>query len=433
VPWTIAAVEQGAAVLGPIALEPLEDLDTAAARYAYDRAEADQARQRTLRDDFLTFCLPFAGRLARRFRGRGERMQDLEQVASLGLVKAVDRYHPDRGSFTAFAISTITGELKRHFRDHTSGVHIPRPDQEFNQRVRAARSDLLQQLRHQPTSAELADHLGVPVRNVYDSETAARAYAPTSLNQLITDGGDERGDLIGDADPELQSVDDRITLRHLMRRLPQRERTLLSLRFYGNYSQQQVAERLGISQMQVSRLQQRALTWLRAAMLSDTPPPWTGPDDTDHGLSVTIDAGHTIVTAHVRGEIDCDNAEYLRRQLLDATATCHRDQTLRIHLAGVPLLDAAAAAVLAAVGQAGLARGITVRITGLQPFAASILATCGARDLVASPPQQQRRRPTVLASTGQRAGTSDYGDESATGAIARPTPSPRRCVRCAQR
>jgi RNA polymerase sigma-B factor len=365
-------------------LPPLEDLDEASEHYAAACRGADETRRRELRDGLITFCLPFAGRLAGRFRRRGETTEDLEQVARLGLIKAVDRYDPARGSFTAYAVLTITGELKRHFRDHTSGVHVPRPDQELTLRVRAARGDLLQQLGREPTAAEIGDRLGVPARDVLGSEVAARAHSPASLNQMVTAAGElERGDLVGEIDPDLQLVDERVTLRHLLGRLPDRERAVLTLRFHGNYSQKEVAERLGISQMHVSRLQQRALSWLRAAMLSDTPPAWTGRDETDHRVTVTIEAGRNSANAYVFGEIDRDNADHLRRRLLDAVAEQATGQTLRIELTEVPLLDAAGVAALMAVGEAGRAHGIVVRVCGLQLLPARILAVCGAQHLLA--------------------------------------------------
>lgn len=258
---------------------PLEDLDVAAADYSATCHDACEPGRPQARDAFVTFCLPLARRLARRFRDRGEPMADLEQVARLGLLRAVDRYDPDRGSFTAYAVMTITGELKRHFRDYTWGVHVPRPEQEFTLRVRAARQDLLQRLGHEPTATEIARYLGIARQQVAEIDTAARAYEPLSLDKRGQGVDDQLlGDLIGGPDPGLQLVDERLALRDLLRRLPERERTLLALRFYGDYTQQQVAERLGISQMHVSRLQQQTLSWLRAAMLTDTPPDYPGTD-----------------------------------------------------------------------------------------------------------------------------------------------------------
>jgi RNA polymerase sigma-B factor len=209
---------------------PLEDLDAIAEVYAAAREHRSADEKALLREQMIRSALPFAGRLARRYRHRGEASEDLEQVARLGLVKAVDRYDPGRGSFTAFAVTTITGELKRHFRDHAWDVHVPRRVQDLSLAVTRA-TTLLQQNPHQPTAAEIAMHCDVTEDELVTARLSAAAYRSASLNIPIGDGG-ELGDLFGEPDTAVDLVDDRLTAAHLIARLPARERQLLAMRFY---------------------------------------------------------------------------------------------------------------------------------------------------------------------------------------------------------
>jgi RNA polymerase sigma-B factor len=348
--------------------DPLEDLDFLADRYARARTGADLTTQRRLRDAFVREALPFASRLARRYRGRGEPADDLLQVARLGLVKTVDRYDPERGSFTAYAILTITGEIKRHFRDHTWDVHVPRGQQDRVLELMHART---------PTTGELARRLGVQESEVRGTQTSAAAHSTESLNTPV--GGEpdsaELGDRFGTVDGDLSMVEDRTTVEHLLCELPTRERRLLALRFWGNLSQVEIAEELGISQMHVSRLLGRTLSWLREAMLSDTPPPWTGAGR--HAHQVVLTARPDGLHAAVHGEIDQDNAPHIRRDLMAAATTCGRGRRLTEDLAQVPLLSAAGIRVLTQVHDVARGRGAEVLITGLQPYVARVLAIAG--------------------------------------------------------
>jgi RNA polymerase sigma-B factor len=365
--------------------EPLEDLDAMADAYTSALTDADGRARRRLRDEFLGQTLPLARRLARRYRGRGELIDDLEQVARLGLVKTVDRYDPERGSFTAYAIITITGEIKRHFRNHTWGVHVPRSMQDLSLEIGRVANDMTTRLARRPTAEEIAEHLGLDPQDVRRAQASAAAYSPSSLNAPVGDAsGIELGDLFGDGDPALGMIDDETTLQRLLRRLPARERQMLALRFYGNLSQTEIAEKLGISQMHVSRLLGRALSWLREAMLSDTPPIWAGGDDAEHRLRMAVTYDKDAVVACVRGEVDRDNADQLRGELLTAIGECNRSRGLTVDLAGVPLLDAAGIAVLIAVHEAARVRAVAVRVVGLQPFVAQIAKMSGLRDMVES-------------------------------------------------
>jgi len=293
-------------------------------------------------------------------------------------VKAVDRYDPSRGSFTAYAMATVSGEIKRHFRDRTWGVHVPRRLQDLSLAIGQGTRVLTGTLARLPTAAELAAYLQVSEVEIDEAMESSAGYTPASLNLPIGDGGDEIGDLVGDADPGLALVDDRLTVSRLLCRLPTRERRLLALRFYGNYTQSQIAEELGISQMHVSRLLTRALSWLREAMLSDTPPAWepgTGHPQDDR-LNLTVRAAGGVVTITVRGEVDRDNADELRRALLDGIQGAAVEQ-LVIECAAMPLIDAAGIGVLLAVHEAARVRHTKVRVVGLQPHVAHIVAVSG--------------------------------------------------------
>ncbi|MEV0897429.1 SigB/SigF/SigG family RNA polymerase sigma factor [Actinoplanes sp. NPDC049802] len=357
----------------------LEDLDAAALDFAVRRSGAAEAEADALRDELVRHCLPFAGRLARRYRGRGEQMEDLEQVARLGLVKAVDRYDPDRGSFTAYAVITISGELKRHFRDRTWGVHVPRRVQDLSLEVGHASMVLTSALARTPTVAELAEHLGVSEPAVLEAVESAAGYSPASLNAPVAgEGAAEFGDLIGGVDDDLESVTDKLTVTDLLLRLPTRERRMLAMRFYGNRTQAEIAAELGISQMHVSRLLSRALSWLREAMLNDAPPPWEGESRAghQHGMEVSVSRDGSALRVRVRGEVDRDTAERLRTGLRHAVTTGGTGSVV-VDLAGVPLVDAAGVSVLLEAVRVAAQAGTEICVSGAQPYVARILAVSG--------------------------------------------------------
>jgi RNA polymerase sigma-B factor len=356
----------------------LEDLDAAALAYAGRREGGTPTEAEASREDLVRYCLPFAGRLARRYRGRGEYLEDLEQVARLGLVKAIDRYDPERGSFTAYAVVTISGELKRHFRDRTWGVHVPRRVQDLSLEVGHASTRLTSTLARTPTTGELADRLGVPEAAVLEAVESAAGYSPASLNAPVAeDGAVEFGDLLGGVDTDLESVTDKLTVTDLLLRLPARERRMLALRFYGNRTQAEIADELGISQMHVSRLLSRALTWLREAMLSDSPPRWEGASrGTGPGMRVSVARVADGLVVRVCGEVDRDTAERLRTGLRHAIAG-QGAQSVLVDLTGVPLVDAAGVSVLLDAAQAAAAARVGFGVTGAQPYVARILAVSG--------------------------------------------------------
>jgi RNA polymerase sigma-B factor len=359
----------------------LEDIDAAAIAYTEALDNATPVQRRVLRDGFVRLCLPIARRLARRYRGRGESLEDIEQVARLGLIKATNRYDPQRGSFTAYAIITILGEIKRYFRDTAWDLHVPRRLQEQSIEVRNASIALTTTLARTPTPAELAAHLHIRTDDVLAALETAAGYTSLSLNApSVRDEAGELGDQVGDVDPDLELVDDRITVAELIQRLPTREQRLLAMRFYGNLTQADIGADLGISQMQVSRLLNRALTWLRAAMLSDTMPPWDGADTPEHTLRLSIERTGPALTVVVRGEVDRDTAQQLRVCLRQAIGTTGIDAAT-IDLAGVPLADAAAVAVLIDAAGAAAVAGIRLSFTGVQPHVRRVLTTSGMAGL----------------------------------------------------
>ncbi|GAB7044164.1 MULTISPECIES: SigB/SigF/SigG family RNA polymerase sigma factor [Catenuloplanes] len=353
------------------------DLDLCAEEYTRARLDAGPAERERLREDLIRAAMPLAGRLASRYRGRGEPAEDLEQVARIGLVKTVDRYDSDRGSFTAFAVVTIRGELRRHFRDHTWSVHVPRRLQDLGLEVKRAADALTARFSRPPTQAEIADFLGVEESDVRAARTSLAGYSSESLNRRISDTDDtEIGDLFGALDPEMAAVDDRATLADLLLRVPRRDRRMLALRFWGNLSQAEIAEQFGISQMQVSRLLSRALTWLRTAMLTDVVPPWPGEtDEPGVRMVVTSAPGRTRI-ARLHGEIDRDNASELRVRLMAALST-GRPSRLDVDLSGVSLLDAAGMRALMAVREIAAARGVGLRYTGVSAYLEQLIRATG--------------------------------------------------------
>jgi RNA polymerase sigma-B factor len=209
-----------------------------------------------------------AQRLARRFRGRGVAIDDLIQVARFGLLNAIDRFDPERGiKFTTFAGRTIIGELKHHFRDQSWSVRAPRSLQNLWLETSRAVDHLSQRLLRSPTIAEIADYLDVEEERVLEALDAGGAYTAASLDQPVAGDADTSvGDLIGDLDPAMQHSEARSTLADHIRSLPQRERTIVYLRFFEGRTQSEIAAEVGVSQVHVSRLLTKTLDDLREAI-----------------------------------------------------------------------------------------------------------------------------------------------------------------------
>ncbi|MBC9728703.1 RNA polymerase sigma factor SigF [Streptomyces sp. TRM68367] len=230
-------------------------------------------RRDALRDEIVEAWLPMADRLAGRFRSRGESFDDLRQVAGLGLVKAVDRYDPERGNaFESYAVPTITGEIKRHFRDHMWTLHVPRRVQDLRNRVRFASQDLSQSISgRRPTVAEIAEHAKMSEEDVRVGLEALESFTTLSLDAELpgSEDGYSLSDALGSPDPALDTVVDREAVKSRLAALPERERAILYMRFFGDMTQSRIAEQLGISQMHVSRLISRCCGRVRAEVLKD--------------------------------------------------------------------------------------------------------------------------------------------------------------------
>ncbi len=224
----------------------------------------DNPLRRTLRDRLVRAHLQLAHNIARRYGRRGEPLADLEQVATVGLIHAVDRFDPHRESdFLQFAVPTITGEIRRYFRDHAWATRVPRRLKELHLAISAATGPLSQQLGRAPTPRELAAHLDRPLEEIFEGLNAAYAYRSRSLDSMIDNGATPAAARLGRYDAELQLLEDRETLAPLLAELPPRERTIIILRFFRYQTQTQIAHQLGISQMHVSRLLSRTLVLLR--------------------------------------------------------------------------------------------------------------------------------------------------------------------------
>jgi RNA polymerase sigma-B factor len=226
-----------------------------------------------LRCTIISQCAQAARREATRYRNTGEPMDDLVQVATVGLILAVDRFDPARGiPFKHFALPTITGELKRHFRDKGWGVKVSRRVQELYQEVRRAEPELAQRLGRQPTTPDLAEHLGLSEDDVRAARQGEAVHTTRSLNWPAYGDEDmaELGERIGGLDPAIEAVADRDALHRAWPLLPKRLRNILTLRFVDELSQSQIADKMGVSQMHVSRLITRSLTLLRRYMTAET-------------------------------------------------------------------------------------------------------------------------------------------------------------------
>ncbi|MGW2717506.1 SigB/SigF/SigG family RNA polymerase sigma factor [Streptomyces sp. NPDC001492] len=230
----------------------------------------DGPEREAVRDELVTAWLPMAHRIAGRFRDRGESIEDLRQVAALGLVKAIDRYAPERGAFESYAVPTITGEVKRHFRDRMWALRVPRRIQELRNKVRVARRELTQTPgTPEPSAADIAAHTGLTEDEVNSGLEALDSFSTLSLDAELA--GDEDGyslaDTLGAADSAYDVVIDREAAKEGLRRLPERDRAILYMRYFEDMTQSRIADRFGISQMHVSRLISRSCARVRAEAL----------------------------------------------------------------------------------------------------------------------------------------------------------------------
>jgi len=239
----------------------------------YAALDPDDPAREALRAELVTGFLPVAQHIARRFANRGEPLDDLVQVATVGLINAVDRFAPDRGSdFFSFAVPTISGEVRRHFRDLGWSMRVPRRLKDMHVSINGVVSELAQNLGRAPKPSEIAERLDVPVAEVLEGLAASEVYRSSSLDEMLSSekGSATVGELVGEADAELDRIDSRQALRPVLAELAPRERTIVMLRFFGNLTQTQIAEEVGISQMHVSRLLAQTLERLRTRLDPET-------------------------------------------------------------------------------------------------------------------------------------------------------------------
>jgi RNA polymerase sigma-B factor len=242
-------------------------------RRLFERAHAgDPAARDALVDRFL----PLARQLARRYQRGGEQLEDLVQVASLGLLKAIDRFDPERETaFSSFAVPTILGELKRHFRDKGWSVRVPRDLQEMAVKVDRVTDEMSREIGRAPTPGEIAERIGATQEQVLEALEASFAYRAISLDRPRSDDEDEGvsyADSVGAEDPGFSLAEDAATVDRLMRVLSEREREVLRLRFEEDLTQSEIGARVGVSQMHVSRLIRQSIARLREAAGPPEPP-----------------------------------------------------------------------------------------------------------------------------------------------------------------
>ena len=230
--------------------------------------EAGTSEHEALRAALIERHLPLVTFMARKFADRGEPLDDLIQVGTIGLIKAIDRFEISKGfEFSTFATPTIVGEIKRHFRDKTWAVRVPRRLQELGASVTKATTELTQKLDRSPTPKEIAKHLGITVDDVAEALESNAAYSTVSLD-VTSETSTSIGETFGALDEALEGVEYRESLKPLLSQLDDREKRILQMRFFDNLSQSQIATELGISQMHVSRILNKVLTHLREGLTS---------------------------------------------------------------------------------------------------------------------------------------------------------------------
>jgi RNA polymerase sigma-B factor len=263
---------------------PARHADAGSASEQYlDQLLADYAttsmhdmRRPGLRQRLIVAYLPVAKNIARRYARRGEPLEDLVQVATMGLINAIDRYDPGRGHhFLGYAIPTITGEVRRHFRDKAWSVRVPRRLKELHLAINKLTAELYHELGHAPRPSEIAARLGASIDEVLEALEVSPAYHADSLDEMrvAEDDGPTLGDRLGETDGRYEQFVNSHALAPYLAALPAREHDILIMRFFQDMTQSQIAERLGISQMHVSRLLAAILAGLRDAVDDDRPRP----------------------------------------------------------------------------------------------------------------------------------------------------------------
>lgn len=255
----------------PSALEEIRARSAELFRQMRDE-EASEASRAGARDALVHLHLPLVEHAARRFRNRGEPFEDLVQVGTIGLIKAIDRFETDRGvEFSTYATPTVIGEIKRYFRDKGWAIRVPRRLQELRMQISGATGELTQKLGRSPTPRELAEAIGCTVEEIVEGLESSNAYATLSLDASDDndDGPPSMLSTLGEDDAGIEHVEIRESIKPLLEGLGEREKRILLLRFFKNMTQSQIAEEIGVSQMHVSRLLTRTLAQLRASLDAD--------------------------------------------------------------------------------------------------------------------------------------------------------------------
>ncbi len=236
------------------------------------RPDLDGPRRQALRHRLVTAYLPLAGNIAARFAGRGESFEDLQQIARIGLINAVDRFDPERGSdFVSFAVPTIMGEVRRYFRDSSWSLRVPRRLKELHLALSKAVTTLSQSLGRAPTPSEIATHLKLDVEVVREGLLAGQSYQAISTDLPLggENGATTLADRLGADEPALENFENRDAVQRLLGELAPRERAVLVMRFFDGLPQSRIAEQIGVSQMQVSRILAKTLAQLRDRLAAD--------------------------------------------------------------------------------------------------------------------------------------------------------------------
>ncbi|WP_067842178.1 RNA polymerase sigma factor SigF [Nocardia lijiangensis] len=258
------AAEDAEAVAEAGSVTGYDDLNALFERLA--ASESGTAQHSAVRAELISRCIPLADHIARKFSGRGEPFDDLTQVARVGLVHAVDRFDVSRGSnFLSFAVPTIMGEVRRYFRDNTWAMRVPRRVKETHLRIGAAIDTLSQTLGRSPTAKEIAAELEVDPDEVTQAVIAGNAYQPSSIDAAALGRDTEASllDTLGEEESQFDRVEEYVAIRPLLAGLPERERRILTMRFFESMTQTQIAKQMGISQMHVSRILAKTLARLR--------------------------------------------------------------------------------------------------------------------------------------------------------------------------
>ncbi|MFD8247276.1 RNA polymerase sigma factor SigF [Nocardia sp. NPDC059691] len=235
----------------------------------------DDPRRDAVRTELIERCLPLAEHIARKFSGRGESFEDLLQIARVGMLAAVDRFDPGHGAtFLSFAVPTIMGEVRRHFRDYAWSVRVPRRLKEIQSTIGPTVEILSQRLGRMPRAREIAEELGADLNEVTQALIARNAYQTSSIDAASDTDDSESGgpsllDSLGAEDPDFSTVENYLAVKPLLAALPEREKQVLVMRFFDSMSQEQIAQRIGCSQMQVSRILSKTLKSLREQALRD--------------------------------------------------------------------------------------------------------------------------------------------------------------------